>query len=111
MVKAIVQICEHIVHVDPIPSQAEAKAHGGQATLPRRASNSTPTISEIYASTKPYPEWWSMLNDPHISERRKSLGDSVLERNVCFVDTPGYRNGSSVGSYRLYLASASTDFV
>lgn len=37
-----------------------------------------------------------MVNEPHISQRRKSLGDSVLERNVCFVDTPGYRHGSSV---------------
>lgn len=29
--------------------------------------------------------------------RRKSLGDSVLERNLCFVDTPGYGNKTSVG--------------
>ncbi|KAI0841680.1 Septin-domain-containing protein [Hypoxylon sp. FL0890] len=94
MVKAIVQICEHIVHVDPIPAQTESKTHKKQATSSRRASNST-GISEIYASTKPYPEWWSTLDEPHISERRKSLGDNVLERNVCFVDTPGYRNGSS----------------
>ncbi|KAI1805799.1 Septin-domain-containing protein [Daldinia bambusicola] len=95
MVKAIVQTCEHIVHVDPIPSQTESNAHKKHTSLPRRASNSTSTISEIYASTKPYPEWWSMLDEPHISQRRQSLGDSVLERNVCFVDTPGYRNGSS----------------
>ncbi|KAI1412925.1 Septin-domain-containing protein [Hypoxylon sp. FL1857] len=95
MVKAIVQMCEHIVHVDPIPSQTESKTHKKQTTLPNRTSNSTSSISEIYASTKPYPEWWSTLDEPHISERRKSLGDNVLERNVCFVDTPGYRNGSS----------------
>ncbi|XXG96470.1 polynucleotide adenylyltransferase [Hypoxylon texense] len=92
MIKAIVQTCEHIVHVDAIP---ETNRSGKQVALPGRASTSTSTISEIYASTKPYPEWWSMLDDPHISERRKSLGDSVLERNVCFVDTPGYRNGAS----------------
>ncbi|OTB17926.1 hypothetical protein K445DRAFT_315663 [Daldinia sp. EC12] len=95
MVKAIVQTCEHIVHIDPIPSQPEPSAHKKHTTLPRKASSSTSSISEIYASTKPYPEWWSMLDEPHVSERRKSLGDSVLERNVCFVDTPGYRNGSS----------------
>lgn len=28
--------------------------------------------------------------------RRKSLGDSVLERNLCFVDTPGYGYKTSV---------------
>ncbi|KAI1144603.1 Septin-domain-containing protein [Hypoxylon sp. FL0543] len=95
MVKAIVQICEHIVHVDPIPAQAESNIRNKQGTLPNTASNLTSGISEIYASTKPYPEWWSTLDEPHISERRKSLGDNVLERNVCFVDTPGYRNGSS----------------
>ncbi|KAI0881943.1 uncharacterized protein GGS22DRAFT_171178 [Annulohypoxylon maeteangense] len=95
MVKAIVQICEHIVHVDPIPSQAESNTQKSQSALPRKASGSLPGISEIYASTKPYPEWWSTIDEPHDSQRRKSLGDSVLERNVCFVDTPGYRNGSS----------------
>ncbi|KAL7626577.1 hypothetical protein AAE478_003349 [Parahypoxylon ruwenzoriense] len=94
MVKAIVQICEHIVHVDPIPSEAEF-SRSKQANLPRRPSSLAPHISEIFASTKPYPEWWSMVNEPHISQRRKSLGDGVLERNICFVDTPGYRHGSS----------------
>ncbi|KAI2470620.1 hypothetical protein F4781DRAFT_390002 [Annulohypoxylon bovei var. microspora] len=95
MVKAVVQICEHIVHVDPISSQTEPNMHKSQSALPRKSSNSSSGISEIYASTKPYPEWWSTVDELHISERRKSLGDSVLERNVCFVDTPGYRNGSS----------------
>ena len=27
--------------------------------------------------------------------RRKSIGDTVLERNICFVDSPGYSNGIS----------------
>ena len=26
------------------------------------------------------------------------MGDSVLERNLCFVDTPGYGNKTSVSS-------------
>lgn len=25
------------------------------------------------------------------------MGDTVLERNLCFVDTPGYSGGISVG--------------
>lgn len=44
-------------------------------------------MSEIYASTKPYPEWWSNVEESRILRRRKSMGDSVLERNICFVDT------------------------
>lgn len=45
-------------------------------------------ISEIYASTKPYPSWWSDLEDSRVLRRRKSIGEIVLERNLCFVDTP-----------------------
>lgn len=29
-------------------------------------------------------------------KRRKSMGDTVLERNLCFVDTPGYSGGLSL---------------
>lgn len=46
-----------------------------------------PTVTEIYASTKPYPSWWSDLEESRILRRRKSVGDLVLERNLCFVDT------------------------
>jgi hypothetical protein len=56
----------------------------------------TTAISEIYASTKPYPEWWQELDALHVSYKRKSLGNGVLERNICFVDTPGYGVESSV---------------
>lgn len=45
-------------------------------------------ISEIYASTKPYPTWWSDLEDSRVLRRRKSTGDVVLERNLCFAYTP-----------------------
>lgn len=60
----------------------------------------TAQITEIYASTKPYPEWWSDLDDFRVLARRKSLGDTVLDRNICFVDTPGYSHGSSVSLRR-----------
>ena len=53
----------------------------------------------MWASTKPYAAWWSELDESRILKRRKSLADSVLERNLCFVDTPGYaRDGSASGS-------------
>jgi hypothetical protein len=71
------------VHVDPFPSLSPSN-------LPGRAQPPTAAamISEIYASTKPYPPWWSDLEDSRVLRRRKSIGDIVLERNLCFVDTP-----------------------
>lgn len=105
LVKAIVQTCDHIVHVDPI-----GPSTGG---LPRRSTTDSPAgrrgskthcapnpgtsqIVEIYASTKPYPEWWSDLDESKILRRRRSLDDAVLDRNICFVDTPGYSSSPSV---------------
>jgi hypothetical protein len=51
---------------------------------------------EVYASTKAYPLWWSDFDETKILRRRKSGGETVLERNVCFVDTPGYDSGMSM---------------
>ncbi|KAJ4292220.1 hypothetical protein N0V88_005851 [Collariella sp. IMI 366227] len=112
LIKAIVQSCEHIVHVDPItPSgllassltrsllsaiePAVSRQKGGRRQSGKE-SGGTKEITEIYASTKPYPEWWSEVDDFRVLRRRKSLGDAVLDRNICFVDTPGYGSGSSV---------------
>lgn len=104
LVKAIVQSCEHIVHVDPIGPHAGArissKATARPVTSRRRSSDSTHSICEIFASTKPYPEWWTELDDLPAGQKRKSLGDHVLDRNICFVDTPGYGVGSSVSILR-----------
>jgi hypothetical protein len=80
-----VQDCEDIVHVDPI----EQPSVSG---IPRSRSHpclNSGTLSEIYASTKPYPPWWSDLEDSRVLRRRKSTGEVVLERNLCFVDLPG----------------------
>lgn len=58
----------------------------------------TNRISEIFASTKALPEWWSDLDDSQLVSRRSSVGgDTILDRNICFIDTPGYSVGSSVG--------------
>jgi hypothetical protein len=116
LIKSIVQMCEDIVHVDPLsPSPASSL----QSPLPHRRSsksskssrwdntnpNGTKQITEVYASTKPYPSWWSDLEESRVlRRRRKSMGDVVLERNLCFVDTPGYGSGTSVSSYHfLYI--------
>ncbi|KAL2159557.1 hypothetical protein VTH06DRAFT_2126, partial [Thermothelomyces fergusii] len=131
LIKAIVQSCDHIVHVDPIapsplsPSSSSSlsssvaagrsgllmgpaapsagvggagqKAGGRRQSARREGAQGTRTaqIAEIYASTKPYPEWWSEVDDLRVLRRRKRLGDAVLDRNICFVDTPGYGAGSS----------------
>lgn len=31
------------------------------------------------------------------------MGDSVLERNLCFVDTPGYGNKTSVSRSEIWM--------
>ncbi|XHF99102.1 hypothetical protein AWENTII_002611 [Aspergillus wentii] len=90
LIKSIVQVCEDIVHVDPFPSPAPPSPHSWSRPQTRITQvQSMPTvISETYASTKPYPPWWSDLEDSRVLRRRKSMGDIVLERNLCFVDTP-----------------------
>ena len=101
LIKALVQSCEHIVHVDPIAPHSTALV--GQHSSPRRGRSKssrnhtrTTEISEIFASTKPYPEWWSDLDDFQLLKRRKSVDDTILDRNICFIDTPGYSDGASV---------------
>lgn len=101
LIKAIVQTCEDIVHVDPLSAtpiaapetkrkSSRAKSRSGSSDL-----QSTTQITEVYASTRAYPAWLSGLEESRILRRRKSMGDSVLERNLCFVDTPGYGNKTS----------------
>ena len=82
LIRSIVQTCEDIVHVDP-----SEKTTSGYP--------STTQITEVSASTKAYPAWWSEVEESRTLRRRKSMGDVVLERNICFVDTPG---GSLAGT-------------
>lgn len=35
------------------------------------------------------------MEDSRVLNRRKSGLDAVLERNICFVDTPGFSRGTS----------------
>ena len=96
------QVCEDIVHVDPLAPTSAPEPRRKASKTKRSGSadlNSTLEVTEIYASTRPYPAWWSDLEDSKILRRRKSMGDSVLERNLCFVDTPGYGNQTSVSLY------------
>ncbi|VBB87028.1 Putative protein of unknown function [Podospora comata] len=100
LIKAVVQSCESFVHVDSIVA---GEGNGMLRSLPvggkrgkGKGSGETREITEVWASTKPYPEWWSEVEaEGGGLGRRKSLGDEVLDRNVCFVDTMGYGFGSS----------------
>ncbi|OAX78376.1 hypothetical protein ACJ72_07317 [Emergomyces africanus] len=93
LIKSLVQVLEDIVHVDPLPrTTSRAEAQRANKSSPKRSHRThnlwePPSIVEIYASTKPYPSWWSDLEDSRVLRRRKSIGDFVLERNLCFVDT------------------------
>lgn len=94
LIKSIVQTCEDIVHVDPLssnhPSIEQLRPHKTKPTKMKTRANSTNRITEVYASTRAYPPWWTDIEENKILRKRKSMGESVLERNVCFVDTPGY---------------------
>ncbi|PGH09360.1 hypothetical protein GX51_00803 [Blastomyces parvus] len=93
LIKSMVQVLEDIVHVDPLPrspsrTETQKSSKAGSKRSHRSQHVREPTsIVEIYASTKPYPSWWSDLEDSRVLRRRKSMGDVVLERNLCFVDT------------------------
>ncbi|KAL2863477.1 uncharacterized protein BJX67DRAFT_384633 [Aspergillus lucknowensis] len=90
LIKSIVQICEDIVHVDPFdePTSSVSLSHLSRSSRTlSRPTHAVPPVSEIYASSKPYPTWWSDLEDSRVLRRRKSTGEVVLERNICFVDT------------------------
>ena len=92
LIKSIVQLCEDIVHVDPLTSGTSASGAPSAGRPRNKARSNRSTITEVYASTKPYPSWWTDAEDSKILRRRKSMGDAVLERNLCFVDV-----SSSVG--------------
>ncbi|KAF2691645.1 hypothetical protein K458DRAFT_325152 [Lentithecium fluviatile CBS 122367] len=98
LLRSIVQLCDDIVHVDPLsPSNSfsqtpppTSKSHKQKAE-----ASGTTRITEIHASTKAYPHWWTDLEETRVLRRRKSTSDAVLERNICFVDTPGFGSGPS----------------
>lgn len=98
LIRSIVQLCEDIVHVDPLsPSQSFSQPPPPKSKSRKRKAGAADTtgVTEIHASTKPYPHWWTDVEDSRILRRRKSSLDTVLERNICFVDTPGYSPGAS----------------
>jgi predicted GTPase len=103
LIRAIVQTCEDIVHADSLflPSTSAVPRDSKSKSKSRKGMvhDSTTRITEVYASTRAYPSWWSELEEGKVLRRRRSsgVGDSILERNICFVDTPGWGKATSVG--------------
>lgn len=86
LIKSILRNCEDIVHVDSSPQVTP-----NQSIQTAKNSNyeTTREFTEIQASTRPYPLWWSDMESSRGLWRRKSFGEGILERNLCFIDTPG----------------------
>ena len=95
LIRSIVQLSEDIVHVDPLTPPTIAVPTPEGRKRKKSLSGRTGRITEIHASTKAYPPWWSDMEESRVLRRRKSLGDTVLERNICFVDTPGLAKENS----------------
>lgn len=97
MIKALVQSCQEIVHVDPLstPPRPHIRPSRRSSSIP---ATGAPAITEFYASTKAYPSWWSEIEESRLLRRRRSLSETVLDRNICFVDTPGLQSGAESAS-------------
>jgi hypothetical protein len=78
LIRTLAQRSEHIVHLDPILPAATAHA------------------AETYASSRPH-RWWQTDSDLHTPTegRRYSVGE-MLDRNVCFVESPSPSEGIKV---------------
>ncbi|TKA69478.1 hypothetical protein B0A55_08950 [Friedmanniomyces simplex] len=100
LIQSIFRSCEDIVHVDP--------TSGNQMSLPRRGIDYdlTPGITEFYASTRSYPRWWTDFEGRRMLHRRKSIGEGVLERNLCFIDTPAADDEASARQILEYFTGA-----
>jgi hypothetical protein len=78
LITSLYQCCEDIVHVDPPSSSSDAIDMGHDVSFPWTG-----------LATRQYPAWWTDFESRRMLLRRKSIGDGKLERNLCFVDTPG----------------------
>lgn len=92
------QLCEDIVHVDPLASGPPKFQVPTKKSTPENnkkgGETRTEDVKELSASTRAYPAWWSDLEESRVLQKWKNQGDAVLERNLCIIDTPGYRPAS-----------------
>lgn len=97
LIRSVMQTCDDIVHVDP---SITASTHSSQCcrsdlTNDQRAYCATKQITELNASTKAYPHWWSDMDEGKGLKRRRSISGAILDRNICFVDTPGWNSSGA----------------
>jgi septin family protein len=106
LIRSIVQLCEDIVHVDPLsPTQSFSHSPPPPKSKSRKRkldSIRTTRITENHASTKTYPHWWNDIEEGKL-RRRRGGNDSILERNLSFIDTPGYTVNTSLDDQNLVL--------
>lgn len=112
LIRAITQSCPHVVHVDPtVPIAMASTGLLPTNTLPYDPpmAQGSFRITKTLASTKPYPQWWREPTSISSLSGSDTAGDMVLDRNVCFVDTPGYQETCRVchpSSYRSLFTTA-----
>ena len=100
LIRSIVQTCDDVVHVDAdksISSHVQTPRSGaGRASRPSNQSKTPGAFTEVLASTRAYPPWLAEGESSRLLKRTKSSSnDTVLERNISFIDTPGFSDGSS----------------
>ena len=83
------------MHVDPFHLNSTTVNDLLSERKSKMGAKPAQPITEVFASTKPYPSWWSDIGNPKTLPRPRTMGDAVLERNICFVDTQGYGSGLS----------------
>ena len=96
LIKSVVQTCEDIVHVEPADPKNVHKLRTSTRAHRNAREISNDSILEILASTKAYPSWMTDVEKHRPLKRSNSLpNDTVLERNVSFIDTPGFDDPTS----------------
>lgn len=123
LVRSIRQSVEDVVHVDPAHASASSRhcvtreSGISSNSVTAQSPPSTLDFLEYYASTRPYPSWWTDIEANKNLKRRNSFGDVVLERNITIVDTPACEEPNEVEDdpqgillYLHNLARRSIDF-
>lgn len=96
LIHSILQSCDDVVHVDHNGSGATSTQLWSLGTKEdQKGYLWTSKITETTASTKAYPAWWSEMDEVRGLKRRRSTGGAVLDRNICFIDTPGWDNSGA----------------
>lgn len=104
LIKSMCRTCEDVVHVDSMPSNVQHMPPG--VICDDRPCTGHPKFEEIGASTRPYPAWWTDFQSRRMLLERKSVGEGVLERNITFIDTPGFRDDIDVQQMLTYFKTS-----